>query len=350
MVTAMSIRDRITDLIPRLAGERQFPSQGETLFVDLERRDVRRAFIPRRVVETFLGGRGVNMYLLHNLLDASLDPLDAEVPMIFGTGILTSLVPSAARGNVTSWSPETKVILDSNAGDYFPSFMKLNGIDHLVIYGKASQWTLLHFAPSVIPSAAEREGSPAQARRGSFAVSAAQDLHFVDAAPWVGMDNLDLRAAIERDFRGQEGRDFGLASITTAGENLVLCSGIMAGPKAIYARGGPGAKMGSLRLKAVLIQGRSADLTPAHPHKQRNREVAEKLLSTSVVKNALKKRGTPFLYKPSRMLGAMGTKNNQETTWTDKLDAENIDPYRPGMEGCFACPVNCRPLNDMSGG
>jgi aldehyde:ferredoxin oxidoreductase len=49
------------------------------------------------------------------------------------------------------------------------------------------------------------------------------------------------------------------------------------------------------------------------------------------------------------MLGAMGTKNNQETTWTDKLDAENIDPFRPGMEGCFACPVNCRPLNDMTG-
>ena len=69
-------------------------------------------------------------------------------------------------------------------------------------------------------------------------------------------------AAIERDFRGQEGKDFGLAAITTAGENLVLCSGIMAGPKAIYARGGPGAKMGSLRLKAVLIEGRSADLTP----------------------------------------------------------------------------------------
>ena len=45
----------------------------------------------------------------------------------------------------------------------------------------------------------------------------------------------------------------------------------------------------------------------------------------------------------------MGTKNNQETTWTDKLDAENIDPYRPGMEGCFACPVNCRPLNDHDG-
>ena len=331
----MLISERVNALIDRLASERQFPTQGQTIFVDLEHQDVRRAYIPRRVIETFLGGRGVNMFLLHNLLDASLYPLHPDIPLIFGTGILTSLVPSAARGNATSWSPETKVILDSNAGDYFPSFMKLNGIDHLVLYGKSPSWTLLHVAP--LPSAA-----PAGEGAGPT-------LHFVDAAPWVGMDNIDLRAALSCHFGGQEGKDFGLAAITTAGENLVLCSGIMAGPKAIYARGGPGAKMGSLGLKAILIQGRSADLTPAHRHKQRNREVAEKLLSTSVVKNALKKRGTPFLYKPSRMLGAMGTKNNQETTWTDKLDAENIDPFRPGMEGCFACPVNCRPLNDLTG-
>ncbi len=319
----MPIRSRIDSLIERLPSEPQFPTQGQTIFVDLERREIRPAWMPRRVVETFLGGRGVNMFLLHNLLDPSLQPLHPEIPLIFGTGILTSLVPSASRGNVTSWSPETGVLLDSNAGDYFPSFMKLNGIDHLVLYGKAPQWTLLHIEND--------------------------DLKFIDAAPWVGLDNIDLRAAIARDFHGVEGKDYGLAAITTAGENLAFCSGIMAGPKAIYARGGPGAKMGSLGLKAIVIQGRSADLTPFRPHKTRNRDVAQKLLNASVVKNALKVRGTPFLYKPSRMLGAMGTKNNQETTWTDKLDAENIDPFRPGMEGCFACPVNCRPLNSMVG-
>jgi aldehyde:ferredoxin oxidoreductase len=318
----MSIRSRVDALLTRLDSEPQFPTQGQTIFVDLERQEVRRAWIPLRVVNALLGGRGVNMFLLHNLLDETLEPIHPDIPLIFGTGILTSMVPSASRGNVTSWSPESRVLLDSNAGDYFPSFMKLNGIDHLVLYGKAPTWTLLHF----------NGDSP----------------KFVDAAPFVGLDNLDLRAKIAEDFHGVEGKDYGLAAITTAGENLVLCSGIMAGPKAIYARGGPGAKMGALNLKAVLIQGRSADLSTARPHKLRNRDVAVKLLGTSVVKNALKIRGTPFLYKPSRMLGAMGTKNNQETTWTDKLDAENIDPYRPGMEGCFACPVNCRPLNDMS--
>src|SRR4051812_42853993 len=319
----MSIRRRIDALFPRLASEQQFPTQGQTIFIDLARQEVRRAWIPHRVVTQLLGGRGVNMFLLHTLLDETLEPIHPEVPLIFGTGILTSMVPSASRGNVTSWSPESKVIMDSNAGDYFPSFMKLNGIDHIVLYGKAPKWTLLHF-----------EGA---------------EPRFVDAKSWIGLDNIAFREAVERDFRGVEGKDYGLASITTAGENLVLTSGIMAGPKAIYARGGPGAKMGALQLKGVLIQGRTADLTPAHPHKVRNREVAQKLLGTSVVKNALKKRGTPFLYKPSRMLGAMGTKNNQETTWTEKLDAENIDPFRPGMEGCFACPVNCRPLNDMTG-
>src|SRR4029079_12261857 len=84
------------------------------------------------------------------------------------------------------------------------------------------------------------------------------------------------------------------------------------------------------------------------PYKGYNRTIAQKLLDTSVVKHALKTRGTPFLYKPSRLLGAMGTKNNQLTTGTEQLDAEHIDPYRPGMSGCFRCPVNCRPLNELN--
>src|ERR1700736_6292690 len=154
------IRTRVADLIARLAPERQFPTQGRTVFVDLERQEIRRAYIPRSVVTRLLGGRGVNMFLLYNLLDDSLDPLHPDVPLIFGTGILTSLVPSASRGNVTSWSPESKVIMDSNAGDYFPSFMKLNGIDHLVVYGQPRTWIVLHC-----------EGG---------------EVNFVDAAPWMG--------------------------------------------------------------------------------------------------------------------------------------------------------------------
>ncbi|HEX6975531.1 MAG TPA: aldehyde ferredoxin oxidoreductase C-terminal domain-containing protein [Vicinamibacterales bacterium] len=318
----MSIRDRVARLVAEFPQEPQFPTQGATIFVDLERREVQRGYTPLPVVKTLLSGRGANMFYLHRLLDESLDPLHPDVPLIFGSGVLTGIVPSAARGNATSWSPETGVLMDSNAGDYFPSFIRMNGIDHIVLYGRTAEWLLIRI----------RQGQ----------------VDFLDAAPYLGLDNIDLRERIPAEFGGTWTRDLAMVNVTRAGENLVLTSAIMAGPKACYARGGPGAKMGSLKVKAILVQGQTRDFETAQPYKGYNRTIAQKLLDTSVVKHALKTRGTPFLYKPSRLLGAMGTKNNQETTWTDRLDAEHIDPYRPGMAGCFRCPVNCRPLNDLN--
>jgi len=317
----MPIRDRVARLLAELPGVPQYPTQGATAFVDLERREVRRGYTPVPVVRALLAGRGANMFYLHRLLDEGLGPLDPDVPLIFGSGVLTGIVPSAARGNATSWSPESGILLDCNAGDYFPSFMKMNGLDHLVLYGRSAEWSLLHI----------KEG----------------EIAFRDARPYLGLDNIDLRERIEADSGGIWTRNLAMANITRAGENLVLTSAIMAGPKACYARGGPGAKMGSLRLKAILVQGQTHDFETAQPYKGYNREIAQKLLATAVVKHALRTRGTPFLYKPSRLLGAMGTKNHQETTWTDRLDADNIDPFRPGMAGCFRCPVNCRPLNEV---
>ena len=115
------IRERVDRLLRRLTTERQFPTQGRTLFIDLERREVRPAYAPRRLVDVFLGGRGLNMFYLANLLDPSLEPLNPEIPLIYGAGIGTGIIPSASRGNLTSWSPDSRILLDSNAGDYFPA-------------------------------------------------------------------------------------------------------------------------------------------------------------------------------------------------------------------------------------
>jgi aldehyde:ferredoxin oxidoreductase len=317
----MGIRDRVARLVVELPRDPQYPAQGRTVFVDLETRGVQSAYTPRRVLQTFLSGRGANMFYLYRLLDETLYPLHPDIPMIFGSGVLTGIVPSAARGNCTSWAPESGVILDSNCGDYFPSFLRMNGIDHLVLYGRSPRLTLM-----VI-----REG----------------DIEWRDAAPYAGLDNIDMRERITADLGGIWARDMSMVNVTRAGENGVLTAGIMGGPKAIFARGGTGAKMASLGLKAIVTLGHTREFPTPHPYKPYNRVIAQKLLATSVVKHALSHVGTPFLYRPSRLLGAMGTRNNQETTWTDALDAEHIDPYRPGMEGCFRCPVNCRPQNDL---
>lgn len=318
----MGIRNNIDRLWARMHERPQYASQGAVLFVDLERREHRSRYLSAEVFRTFLGNRGGNMYLLYNLLPAGRDPLDPEVPLIFGSGVLTGTVPAAARGNVSGIAADSSAILDSNCGDAFPTYLKWHGYDHLVLFGESPGWTLLAISGDSVT--------------------------YPDAAPYLGMDNLEFTGAVERDFSCTERKDMALARITRAGENRVLCAGIMGGPKAIYARGGTGAKMGSLKVKGILIRGRRGNPDLSDAFKENNRDLARKILSTGVVRHALKKVGTPFLYKPSRLLGAMGTKNHQETSWTDALDADRIDPYRPGMDGCLKCPVRCRPLNDLT--
>jgi aldehyde:ferredoxin oxidoreductase len=300
----------------------QYPLQGAVLFVDLARRSYDKAYLSRAVLDTFLGGRGANMYLLYNLMVDDREALDPDIPLIFGTGLFTGLVPAAARGNVTSLAPDSDALLDSNAGDYFPAYMRHHGYDHIVLHGRHAQWTLLRISR--------------------------EEIGFHDATPYLGMDNLDLTAAVERDFDCRERLDMAMARITRAGENQVLCAGIMGGPKAIWARGGTGAKMGALGLKAILIQGKPGRVELSREFKLGAKAMGNRALNTSVIRNALKTVGTPFLYKPSRVLGAMGTLNNQQTSWVDTLDADNFDRYRTGMDGCFKCPVKCRPLNDMT--
>jgi aldehyde:ferredoxin oxidoreductase len=316
------IEARVERLCRRLADAPSYPGQGAVLFVDLAARAVRRAFLPRSVLTTFLGGRGANMFLLYNLMDETREALDPANPLIFGTGVLTGSVPSATRGNVTGLAPDSDALMDSNAGDYFPTFMRWHGIDHIVLYRRHAQWTLLRIGGT--------------------------DVEFVDASPYLGLDNIDFTAAVERDFACRERKDMALARITRAGENQVLCAGIMGGPKSIWARGGTGAKMGALRVKGILLLGRGDPAPLDSAFKHRNRSIGAKILGTSVIRNALKTVGTPFLYKPSRTLGAMGTMNNQHTTWDESLDADNFDAYRPGMDGCCKCPVKCRQLNDMT--
>lgn len=318
----MDIRAKVERLAARMHHHPQYTTQGAVLFVDLERQEYFSRYLSKEVIQTVLTNRGANMYLLYNLLLDGKDPLDPQIPLIFGSGALTGTVPTATRGNVSGISPESYAILDSNCGDAFPTFLKFHGYDHLVLYGQATAWTLLRIS--------------------------GQEVSFIDAAPYVGMDNHDVTQAVEMDFACTERKDMAMARITSAGENLNLFAGIMGGVKAIYARGGGGAKMGSFRLKAIMIQGRGEqpDLSPAF--KENNRAIAQKILSARVIKNALKTVGTPFLYKSSRILGAMGTKNNQETSWSDSLDADNFDAYRSGMDGCLKCPVRCRPLNDLT--
>ena len=56
----------------------------------------------------FLGGRGINTYLLFHAVDQRTDPLGPENVLILGAGLLTGLPwVGGTRCNFTAKSPET---------------------------------------------------------------------------------------------------------------------------------------------------------------------------------------------------------------------------------------------------
>ena len=318
-----NITDEVGKLLLRLSNERQYNNQGFTAFIDIESKEIQNAYVPLEIIRFFLGARGINVFLLANLINPGLEPLDPEIPLIYGSGLLSGIVPSGARGNLTGWSPESKILLDSNGGDEFSSFLKIAGFDHLVLYKKSEKPVILVIEDGVIS--------------------------FKPAEMWQGIDNLEFRSIIEEAFKGKFGRDLAMLNITSTGENGALTSGVMAGIKAIHARGGAGAKMSSLNIKAILIINRSKRKLNRANQKgvtETNRTITREVMDTEVYR-VLSKVGTPFLYKVSRKLWAVGTKNNSETVFSHKLDAENYDQYRTGMAGCYRCPVRCRPLMDI---
>ncbi|MFQ5692472.1 MAG: aldehyde ferredoxin oxidoreductase family protein, partial [Nitrospinota bacterium] len=292
--------------------------QGKVLFVNLTSGEIRSEEVPEVLVRKFLGGRGMNMYYLYKLLPPDTDPLSPENPLIMGLGLVTGTkAPSSSRFNITAKSPESLILGDSNIGGHWPAAIRDAGFQCLIFTGRAERPVYLHIEKG--------------------------EAELKDAAHMWGTNVHDFLEILERDF----GRGAKAGFITRAGERQVRMAGVMGGKKAIAARGGLGAVMGSKNLKAVIATGRGGveyfDEAAAGKHRK---EQNAYLVQAKVI-GVLGKYGTPLLYRPSNVLGAIRTKNSQLNAWDDTLVAEEIDKRVTKMASCFNCVVHCRARNDV---
>ena len=285
-------------------------------FVDLSEGSVRIQPIGMDLRRKYLGGRGLNMYLLSKYFDPALDPFSPENPLIFGAGLLTGTLGFGARVSVSSKSPESGHLGDANMGGEFGSELVKAGFSHLVITGKSLQPVYLFI------------------RNGEIEIRDGRALR--------GLDTVETQKRV-RNILGDD--RIQTACIGVAGENRVRYAAIRAGLKNAAARTGMGAVMGSKNLKAIAVRG-TLDIHIADPEKYLNYylRLLKKLMQSKWVQ-ALGKHGTPLLFGPANALGILGVRNNQRTSIGEegyKLEAEALEPYSSGMVACFACPVHCR--------
>ncbi len=291
-------------------------------YINLTTGDIEIKSIPLDVRRKYLGGRGLDAYLLLNHSKKGCDPLGPDNPLIVSGGMLTATCASAtARTHVMAKSPLTGLLGSCNMGGFFAPEMAWAGFHHLVIKGKAKKPSYIYI------------------HNGEIEIRDAKNI-------W-GKTTTDAQWAIRDELDDQEVKSLVCGP---AGENLVAFACVMTGIKNAGGRTGMGAVMGSKNLKAISCRG-TMDIDIAHPVEalEYNKRFIDQITSAKVNKTQ-GTLGTPMIWGATNSWGGVRTRNFQynQCEYADDIEPEAIDeicedtmgPYH--MSGCFGCQVHCR--------
>jgi aldehyde:ferredoxin oxidoreductase len=306
------------------------PLNRKIAYIDLSTGNIETKVIPLEVRKKFLGGRGLDAYLLYNHTKKGCDPIGPDNTLMVSGGILTATCASAtARTHVMAKSPLTGLLGSCNMGGFFAPEMAWAGFHHLVIKGKAKHPVYIYLHNG--------------------------EIEIRDARGVWGMMVPDSQWAIRDDLGDQEVKSMVCGP---GGENLVAFANVMTGIKNSGGRTGMGCVMGSKNLKAVAARG-TMDINIAHPMEalEFNKRFIEQITSAKV-NQTQGTLGTPFIWGATNSWGGIRCRNFQynQCEYADDMEPEAIDeiceetmgPYH--MAGCFGCQVHCRAQHKIPSG
>ncbi len=114
-----------------------------TLHIDLSNNSIEFKPLESIVKEKFIGGKGLDLWLMWNSLPKNkiVKWNDPENVICIANGPLggSTIIPGSGKSLLTTISPLTGIIIDSNVGGYFGGYLKHAGFDGLEIKGKAKE-------------------------------------------------------------------------------------------------------------------------------------------------------------------------------------------------------------------
>lgn len=287
---------------------------GMVLEIDLMTREIHKKELEQDFARKYIGGRGFTSRLQYDLIPVGIDSLGPENVLIVAPGALSgALAPSAARIVFGGRSPLTGILGDANSGGFFGAVLKNAGYSLIIIRGKAPHPVYIRINEDLVD--------------------------ICDARHLWGKDVYQTTNVIQRD----NGKDFRIAAIGQAGENLVHIAGIMLDKEHGAARTGLGAVMGSKNLKAMAVRS-SKPFQPYDPvafkklaDELRSIERSDKRAQDFSVRGTL---GT--LIDHHTAIGALNTCNYQygQFEGKEKIDNEALEKtYLVRRTGCYQCTL-----------
>ncbi len=119
-----------------------------TLYINLSKNEIAIKPVIDEMKEKFIGGKGFDLWLMWNSLPKNKKVKwdDPENEICISSGPLGGSIfyPGSGKSIVTTISPLTGIIVDSNVGGYFGPFLKFSGFDALEIQGKAQNEIIIY--------------------------------------------------------------------------------------------------------------------------------------------------------------------------------------------------------------
>jgi aldehyde:ferredoxin oxidoreductase len=287
----------------------------KTAWINLTTGDIRVEETDPELLQLYLGGRGLGAKYLYDSLQPGTDPFGPENYLIFTNGLFSGTPwPSASRYHVTFKSPATDGYGYANSGGGFGPELAMARYDALVFWGVSPTPVYLKITNDEISL---ENADHLWGKRTS-------EVH-------------DLLLGADTPT-GSNGR---VSCIGPAGENLVRIASIINDYGRAAARGGPGAVMGSKKLKAIHVKASSKG--QSSPELREEIKRLNHHLRKDPKMQGLIDTGTVFLMRIKNISGDLPAKNHQlgQVPFIDKMDGTALKEYRTKRMGCRFCPVQC---------
>lgn len=294
---------------------------GKALWVDLTNRQITVNQIDKEVLKNFIGGRGLNDWVLYNHIRPGIDPLSPDNLLCLAVGPLTGTnLSSTSRIHVSTLSPLTGILGDGNGGGSFALALKRAGFDQVVFTGASDT-----------PVALIIDG---------------EDVLLIEAAYLKGTSTWEKTDILKERL----GKDFSVAAIGQAGENLVRFASIMFDKHNSAARGS-GAVMGSKNLMAVAARGKSkTGISDPSAFEELAKADRDYLMNDPFQRDVVAKIGTHV----GMIRWYPGFRNNEKylapEEAPEELLPESLKKYEVGRTACASCVVPCKDVFQIPDG
>ncbi len=290
---------------------------GKILHADLTRRLLWIEEPDADFYRRYMGGSNFGLYYILKHVPPGADALGPENVLTLMLSVVTGAAFSGqSRMTANAKSPLTGAIGDSQAGGFFPAELKFAGFDGLVVYGQADSpvYLWIHDGEAELRDAAHLWG--------------------------LGAWETETRLREELDDAKVE-----VACCGPAGERLVRFAAIMNMRNRACGRTGMGAVMGSKRLKAIAVRGRSKPAMADPAGVKRIAQLGGKEYKANRGMTELGELGTAGIVLGQDSVGGLPSYNyvSGHFACAEEISGERLaDTLLVGRDTCFACVTRCK--------